>query len=399
MFSMPYRNDVLSASDPGIPYVTEVGKSVFVTNSNRLSVTEVYNKIEADLLAGLPLLNDAAYGVPKYHFNVAAANAFAARFYLFKRNYPKVIEYATATLGPAPSQIMRNWNYDPATFDALANWQINAESPNNLMLIATYSTFMRYLSGRNGIRYACNREAAHATIFGEGPSWPTDTTKYNCHPCYSGKLYINGEQDYGIWSPVSPELFEYSDKVAGIGFAHIVRNEFTAEETLLCRSEAYIHLNQLDEALSDLQVWDNARKNLPFIVKFDTLTYKTIHRFYSNAKYNYIAKPLNMDKIDPQWNTIQIDSQRVMLQCALHFRRIETVFQGFRWFDIKRYGIEITHEIGLGRVETLTWDDPRRALQLPLEVIATGLDPNQRERLPVSSASYTPLKAEAYLKK
>ena len=51
------------------------------------------------------------------------------------------------------------------------------------------------------------------------------------------------------------------------------------------------------------------------------------------------------------------------LQCVQHFRRIETVHKGDRWFDIKRYGIELTHRIGTNRVETLTLNDKRRAIQ------------------------------------
>ena len=67
------------------------------------------------------------------------------------------------------------------------------------------------------------------------------------------------------------------------------------------------------------------------------------------------------------------------LQCLMHFRRIETIFDGYRWFDIKRYGIEVTHKIGRSRVEVLTINDPRRALQLPSEVIAAGIAGNVRK--------------------
>ena len=69
-------------------------------------------------------------------------------------------------------------------------------------------------------------------------------------------------------------------------------------------------------------------------------------------------------------------AQEPFIQCVLHFRRIETIFDGYRWFDLKRYSIEIQHAIGRSRTETLTFDDPRRAIQLPQEVISAGMEPN-----------------------
>jgi hypothetical protein len=57
---------------------------------------------------------------------------------------------------------------------------------------------------------------------------------------------------------------------------------------------------------------------------------------------------------------------------------------GMRWFDVKRYGIEITRrKLGttlevLETYDRLGKDDPRRALQLPKDVITAGLTPNPR---------------------
>ena len=79
-----------------------------------------------------------------------------------------------------------------------------------------------------------------------------------------------------------------------------------------------------------------------------------------------------------------------MLQCVLQFKRIENLAQGLRWFDIKRYGIEIWRRtlksdsaspVGYSPArldDVLTVDDPRRAVQLPQEVILAGLEGNPR---------------------
>ena len=81
-----------ASTDPGIPYVT-VPERNFIKQYERGTVASVYDNIEKDLLEGLPFLNDKSYSVPKYHFTKAAAYAFASRFYLYKKDYNKVIQY------------------------------------------------------------------------------------------------------------------------------------------------------------------------------------------------------------------------------------------------------------------------------------------------------------------
>ena len=82
------------------------------------------------------------------------------------------------------------------------------------------------------------------------------------------------------------------------------------------------------------------------------------------------------------------------LQCVQHFRRIEFMFRGMRWFDIKRYGISYSHTIGKDAlVVTLNPNiaagelDKRLALQIPNEVIAAGIEPNVRAQLTTKGSS------------
>lgn len=381
MFAPQYRGENLSKADQGIPYVTEPEKTVMV-NYERISVADVYKKIEDDLKEGLPLIDDTKYEVPKYRFNKKAANAFAARFYLNKRQYDLVEKYATEALGGIggnPMSFMRTiWSVDYSTYESLVYGYIDANSSSNLMCVATESSFQRRYN--DGYRYAVNREAAKATIYGPGPTWKNS----NFHPCYSGRLYVNKNQEYGVYFPKNGELFEYTDKVAGIGFAHIVRCEFTGEETILCRAEARLFLGNIDGAVADLRVWDEARQKVSIVASFGTLTRELIESYYGGAKdpgYG-IVKPLNTDKVFPSDKYFVTPEIEPYLQCVLHYRRIETIFDGYRWFDIKRHGIEITHKIGKDKVDVLKWDDPRRAFQIPAEVIAAGMAPTDRKLLP-----------------
>lgn len=385
VFAMPYGKN--SDTDLGVPYVTEPETEVLV-NYNRNTVKEVYDLIEQDLLKGLAGVNDSYYDVTKYHFNTKAANAFAARFYLYKRDYENVIKYADNVLGvgtsTAATMMRKYWATNYSNADANIQSYISAESASNLMLVATNSGFWRSIG--TGTRYGVNRDAATETLYGWGPTW--SNTGYILHPCYIGKLYINGTQEYGVYFLKLGELFEYTDKVAGIGYVHIVRTEFTAEETLLCRAEAKIYTGDIEGAVADLKVWDDSRKDLPATYQFEDLTSELIRSYYDEAAHQTpsseydprpgVFKKLHIDEVCPSDKYSLTADKLPYIYCLLHFRRIETIFDGYRWFDIKRYGIEVTHHIGRTRVETLTLNDPRRALQIPAEVISAGMEGNNR---------------------
>ena len=301
------------------PYMT-VPEKVVYSNAERGTLTQLYANIEKDLLKGLEHVSDN-YDQPKYHFNKQAAYAFATRFYLYKRDYDKVIQYATMALGTNPMGCMRTeyWSKSYSTQEQLLFAYSNTQSPNNFLLTATYSTFYRSLNGR----YACNRQASRASIYGQGPTWQG----YTFHPCYQKVqgLYLRGSQDYGLFYVHTGEYFEYTDKVAGIGYVHNVNPTFTGEETLLCRAEAYIMKGDYAHALADLKVWDESRKvgtteNLP------ALTESAIESFYRSNPVDHgtvvnRATQLHCSDMCPSWT---IDSKQILwLNCVLHFRRLE----------------------------------------------------------------------------
>ena len=67
-----------------------------------------------------------------------------------------------------------------------------------------------------------------------------------------------------------------------------------------------------------------------------------------------------------------------MLQGVLHARRIETIFSGLRWLDIRRFGIEVIHNVEDKDDIRLPAGDLRRVIQLPQAVTAAGLPANPR---------------------
>jgi len=360
IFSQAYKDSISSLSDLGIPYSIEPEK-VVKGNFSRETVTSVYASIQKDIENGIGLINDQKYNLPKYHFNTKAVAAFAARFFLFKREYAKVLYYANSILGSNPSLLMRDWNKTYTTGDEIGYDYIKTEFPCNFLIIPTSSVFDRIFS----MRYTHNGDAMNSTTTGEGPTWVGSET-----PCYKGKLLYNGDgASFGFHFPKCNEMFEYTDKIAGIGFTHVVRAEFTAEETLLCRAEALIYLDRIPEAVADLQVWNKSH------LVTNTLTENNIKSFYTTARPLY-TKKLNADKLSSDF--VVKPAQEPFIHCVLHFRRIETMFDGYRWFDLKRYGIEIDHQIGRNSLDILAYDDYRRAIQIPAEVIAAGMTPNPR---------------------
>ncbi|AHF13730.1 hypothetical protein BARVI_04985 [Barnesiella viscericola DSM 18177] len=398
LFAPQYRGEA-SASDMGVPYVTVPEKVVHV-NYQRESVKAVYDKIEADLVEGMQYINDQYYEVPKYHFTKTATNAFAARFYLYKRDYEKVEQYATAALGSNPSQMLRSeyWrtNYTSTTADAQGYF--SSLSSSNFQLLATdsylfYTICVSPTSG--GSRYALNRDAATSTLYGSGPTWN------NYIPSIVSRLYVNGQQQYGLWPSWQAMQIEYTDKVAQIGYPKAIRAEFSGEETLLMRAEARVYLGNIAGAVEDLNYWNKSHSTttseMPDLTA-DLIADPT-RGFYikdnattgSSDPRPYILQDLHIDEVCPVAKYTVTEDKLPYLWCVLHFRRIETVMTGMRWFDIKRYGIEITHKIGTDRVETLTTFDPRRAFQVPIESISSGLEPTPRTTKSVDESQFRPV--------
>lgn len=383
VFAEAYKDETQSANDVGIPYVSEVEKTVAVDYSNpkyRKSVAEVYRLIEKDILEGINLIDDAKYKVPAYHFNRNAANALAARFYLYKRDYEKCVKYATDALGNNPAASLRKWaTMSSNTINTLLNDFNDETAPCNYLLQATYSLFDRMLSA---CRYAINKGSVPDKVdntydilyAGGGPNWDGRLKAFD------GKLYRWGAgSEYGSWLFRIYEYFEYEDKIAGIGFVHIIYQPFTAEETLLCRAEAQVYLGKTDKAIEDLGFWTSSH------MVDAALTQADINRFYKgDPSKNIYVSDLHPTEMSSEWtyDGLSDDAKRV-IDCVLHFRRIETMFEGLRWFDIKRYGITVHHAYRDPNEDDihhddLTWNDPRRVLQIPQNVIDAGYLPNNR---------------------
>lgn len=390
IFSQAYKNEEASKKDIGIPYVTEA-ENVVLKDYDRSNVTDTYVKIGEDLEKGLAWVNDVNYTMPKWHFNVHAAHAFAARYYLYKRDYEKVIAHADAVLGTdpvaLPSMLMDYSKFDDCTSstDYAEIWQ-SPYTNDNIMLMATYSVQWRRSVG---CRYATAGKALRDIVFHLGPNW----NWYLMPACgVGGGTFYDGTSDHGFASSRIAERFEYSDKVAGIGYPHIIRREFTCTELLLERAEAkLLKANpDIDGAVNDMIAYEASRQSFSeenkafYFTAMQPLTKELIEKWYTNLRHSNVFE--NWDFTQNMSPDFIVPKECVVyMNCLNDMRRYDTAYSGLRFFDLKRFGIEYSHVYSIDAIEyKLTWNDPRRAIEVPQEVLAAGL-PSSRPEVPLVS--------------
>ncbi|MDR0754756.1 MAG: RagB/SusD family nutrient uptake outer membrane protein [Prevotellaceae bacterium] len=360
-------------TDLGIVYMEEPETTVKPAYK-REPVAEIYRKIERDIAEALPMIDDNIYEVPKYHFNRRAAYAFAARFYLFYRKYDKVIACANEVLGENPTRVLRDLTRISSLvreFAPIAEDYVKPEQNANLLLMTGYSQLGRIFGN-----YSVGKKYMHSKYLAG-----TETTQCNgpWGTYVEGMFYLPSLSYTAgyIAVPKLPNLFEYTDPVAGIGYRRTVYSALHTDETLLCRAEAYIMQENYDAATEDLALWMSQHTT-----SSTALTRELVNNYYSAQPYYKPDDPTPKKQLNPEIPVVS-EEQENFLQCLVQFRRIETIFEGLRWFDIKRFGIVIYRRY-LDENNTVTvtdelkLDDQRRAIQLPASVISAGMEPNPR---------------------
>jgi hypothetical protein len=330
-------------SDPGIPYVTKPEKIVF-ERYERKTVRYVYDMIEKDLTEGLGLIDDKQYSVPRYHFTKAAAHAFASRFYLFKKEYSKVVEHASKVF-PADNvtSVLRPWNteYRLMTYNELWGHYAKATEPANLLLVETQSVWARnYID----VRYGLDAEKAYEILVAPNVTGGESSLVY--------KLFTGGTNNYFI--PKINEYFVRESINAEIGLAYVMVPLFTTEEALFNRAEANVMLNNISDAIKDLNAWASTRI-YNYSAASHTITTGKIRSFYRTN-----------------------DMKQGTMAAVMDLKRAEFVQEGMRWFDLLRYKTPVVHRTVEGTTLTLDANSPMRVFQIPDAVKTAGIAQNPR---------------------
>ena len=333
LFSKAY-DPATAASDPGIPYVTSPEKVVF-GKYERKTVQYVYDMIEKDLLEGIPLIEDQNYGdASKFHFTQKAAHAFGSRFYLFKRDYAKVITEANKVIlnTSAVANELRPWNpsyvnLQPADI-RLAYTQ--SSEPANLLLQEVATSWVS--SVYYGVRFGLYNDVYDIILNG---------------PNVTGGTLVIGYRTFGA----EPKYYNVPKFFSTNGYS--TETLLTTEEVLFNRAEANLAQKNYTAVLTDLNAW--ASRNI--------------------RNYNATTHNITQAKITAFWG---LPLDQAMLETILFFKQAFFIHEGMRWLDILRLKIPVTHTTTDGKVITLTANDKRRLLQLPSQVKLSGLEQNPR---------------------
>ena len=399
-----------NTSNSGIPYVAE-SEDVSIKQYDRETVAKTYERIEEDMLYGLDHLgSDAIHRVPRYHFNYAAAHTFASRYYTFKGEWEKVVEEASKVIpkpvdfkevapgiknvsATDPAAIFAVDNFQPWTTDYARNgvrdvrpWYWRMTTKSNLLLCEMISS----VASCGTMRYACSLADTNNTVNSANPTggkWA-----YMC----------SGDNRPFSWVGKYENQFTKNNIYSTTGNNYSIYMLLHVEEALFNRIEAYIHLNRLDEAVADLNIFCRTRifdhvSKAPYDEEENCLTLDRIYDFY--AKY----KPANGTPYEVllgsdggptpeyfmnKYNAYNTSSWDVKRQALLHFlldcRRNEFLFEGIRYWDMWRYRIPIYHVTQLDQKGLSNWlmpGDDRWMLQIPEEAVLSGVELNPREHL------------------
>ncbi len=363
-----------AATDLGLPYPLKPEKTIG-EKYERGTLAELYEKIDADLQRGLSLCGNE-YSSPKFHFTQNAAYAFACRFYLNYRKYDKAVEYATKVLGSNPTSKLRDW----ATFKGLsANEQIqpndyvDAQKSCNILLLPVGSIW-GILSGP----YSLGQKYRHGQFISEKETLESNGVWGTSDKSLGINVFINNSLA-GHFLRNIPYAFEFTDVQAQTGYAHSVFVEFSTDRLLMERAEAYALMGNYDAAMEDL----NAELAAFWVSGNKYLTLDDVVKFYKSVKYHTPEKPT----VKKAFNTSMVTDMEVqepLLQCIMHLTRILTMHEGERLQYVKRYGIKIQRRSLDGAQNILQIKDemdardPRLAIQLPADVITSGMAANPR---------------------
>jgi tetratricopeptide (TPR) repeat protein len=363
-FWAEHYDSATAATDLGVPYVTTPEKQALV-DYHRSTVAEVYDLIEKDITEALPLLSDNAYDVPKYHFTKAAANAFMARFYLFRGeegDWDKVIAHTTAVLGEGTNyrSQLRDYagKYVPISSNGDAYSQLYTDyGEASILLLINGSSLWpwNYRQGRYGMSEAKITEVFNSNAMVKDNRW-------------IGMVYTQVWPHYNLGKFFRYLKVDHPGALSGTPYA--LCPVLTVEEVVFNRAEAYVMKKNYTAAVDDLNVWLSTRtKN--YNPALHTVTAAEIVEYYRNRPEAIKLYPWYADRMD--------DEQMCMLQYITDLRRKEFLQEGMRWFDVKRFGIEVTHRVFESSEKgVLTRFDPRRVWQIPSVAQDYGIEPNPR---------------------
>jgi hypothetical protein len=305
-YALPYNDKQTSPTTN--PGVPLVTESeVKDVGASRASVADVYAQIISDIEEACSLFGNDTSSRGVYRINYTSAHLLASRIYLFTEQWDKVIEHADKAMATAPALVsLKSYNID------------NTNNPTNGVISKKFGETiflcgMKAMSGDYGLvgtPYGVSKELANL--------YETMDRRMNTYIMPSGYDYY----PYRILKVCSDE-HEYTWRTA---------------ELYLNRAEAYTNLYLQGNKEAGQKAIDD------------------LNKLRVNRYRIYTDLPL--------------PAADELLQLLRTERRRELCFEGFRFFDLKRYGMpRIEHtligESGAAIRYVLEERDPAYCVPLP----------------------------------
>lgn len=340
----------------GVPYLTKPEKHALVKYT-RGTVKEVYDKIEEDLKRGLSLVDDKYYKKPKFHFNKKAGYAFASRFYLMKGEWQKVVDYANYVLGYDAKKVLRNWERLTDQHRNLAQHYLANTEEANLLMTTTETRIARQMPVE---KYGSTLNSVQQIYDNRGIEGCPDAKKLKMRTTFP---FLYGQQGVAdaVYLSKFDELSLYDYTGTKPRDLYVTNVLLTTDEVMLNRIEAYAMLREYNKAIDDLQDY--------FLAKFDMTLSCDREAYLWTSSSNYATyTPFYGMNI----------KQLALLKIITDFRQKEFLHEGMRWFDIRRFYLPVKRNSKSSLYRPLEKEDPRKVLQIPVEAINAGLEPNPR---------------------
>ncbi|MCG8581229.1 MAG: RagB/SusD family nutrient uptake outer membrane protein [Bacteroidales bacterium] len=317
-----------ASTDLGVPYVVEP-ETTLVVNYKRETVEEVYNKAQKDLEEGIQLLesNFQYVNTNKYRFTLSTVYNYASRFYTFRNKDTEDISKAKiyglkAINEYGGAEQMMAWSTYQG--NELLPVDIDNQAVGMVQLSYSWIQYDRNYHMTQGIK---------AQYYDRNPFAYTDD-----------RMRIYYEKQGTVFTPAYYyTLDRQSSGVSGYDL-------FPIYEAILNTAEAHIRLNELDEAKA---LMEKIGEKVYQEYNESDLTTNKLKQFYGKS-----------------------DAQEAWTDYLLYERRMMFLLQGLRWFDLKRYNLDVNHLTKDGTIIKLNDIAPNRDYQIPLFAITEGLTPN-----------------------
>nr|WP_321452247.1 RagB/SusD family nutrient uptake outer membrane protein [uncultured Carboxylicivirga sp.] len=267
-------------ADLGIPFVTENK----IQNPGRNTVKEVYDFIVADIKDAMALLPVEIYNDNTY-FNLAFAQGLMARVALDMENYEDAVYYA--------AQVIGNSDYELASGQGFKDMFTNDRGTEIIWKVAYTVTDYGsapgyYFYNRNGSNYSPSPDYIPA-------DWWVNLILENDD--VRAETFLN--YDYTAWGWSGYLMYKYPTNPMFDQQGLNMPKPMRLAEMYLIRAEAYAYLNEDELAQDDL-------------------TSLLENRIKTVSAINQVG-----------------DALKELIKTE---RKKELMFEGFYWFDLKRYG-------------------------------------------------------------